>query len=582
MKNRSWFDVNLLLVLSALAHFSKSASGSTASCDESKCRATRSHPWVDGDTEWTCWVPVENSTNITNLCSGDFEGRIVEDVLPEEIENVVHVWITCCPPDFDGTISQQCSDRACSSPDWEGGGNCWADGFQEPMSCSSTKYRYPRWTGLMSLIYLQYVCCTSPSHNDKVMEELLVARVIWIVLSSITFLVCFIFILAILSDRITRTQGYNLYLVFLAIPDAVVNLFTVIRNSLTITGAPVSPTVHIFLASIEYFYAAANMWLNGLIVGQIHLVLRKSNRFIKVSPPSVTTVCKQAAGIYAFALGWFGWAFFLYYRGLVIFPLDRVVNIWIVTRVFMVAPPLLYVIYVCVDVWRRNLLPRSGRTRILSLYFLRVVIVFLVTWVPYFIIYEIAWNVTHSRWMVHISYYLGSIQGFMSVAVALSKPDIKRAVFRVVFCCQKTTLHLPHSGWNSGSTLPTTTTTSLPSSTIATSRPSLPTTPAEVPQQDDEVRLDLRATLRINNRRMRSSILFHRPDEWDMEDVWDSRSGNDDDFETEPRTECVHNDARAEENQDCGTLTTGPNLEPIEESDHYPSSSENYNENDTL
>lgn len=297
------------------------------------------------------------------------------------------------------------------------------------------------------------------------------------------------------------------------------------------------------------------MWLNGLIIAQVHHVLRKSNQFIKVSPPSVSTVRKQAAGIYVFAAGWFAWAFFLYYRGLVFFSLGQVVNIWIVTRVCMVAPPLLYVIYVCVDVWWRKLLPRSGRTRVLSLYFLRVVIVFLVTWVPYFIIYEIAWNVTHSQWMVHVSYFLGSIQGFMSVVVALSKPDIKRAFYQFVSFGQKKGSRSPGefgtSSANATTTLPPTTTeTTL--SPIATESTPPPTTTETPPPIATESTLSATATSTElpwhaesgSTRRMpqrnrlrtstRSSVFYQSRNEWNMEDVWDSTTNDShDNSETE-------------------------------------------------
>eukprot|EP00797_Seminavis_robusta_P021717 Sro33_g021750.1 n/a (374) ;mRNA; r:157288-158409 len=189
------------------------------------------------------------------------------------------------------------------------------------------------------------------------------------------------------------------------------------------------------------------MWLNGVIVYQIHYVLQKSNQFVKVPPPTVQHVCKQVAATYFVAALFFGWAMFLYLRGLVVFSLSTVVNVWIGTRVVMVAPPFFYVSYVGIDVWYRNLLPASGRTRVLSLYFLRVIIVFMLTWIPYFIIYEIAWNVTHSRWMVHCSYYLGSLQGLVSVAVAMSKPDVKRAVLRFLNCqCRTPDIAGPEGG----------------------------------------------------------------------------------------------------------------------------------------
>lgn len=409
-----------------------------STCDETKCRANRTHPWVDDETEYTCWVPLgqDNTTDMSAAaCADEYIPQVIPNVPtrqdPENSSQILQ-WYTCCPVNYTGLVQQQCSDIACSSPDWEGGGNCWADGFQEPMSCSSPEFRYPHKTGLMSLIYVQYICCSVPSNNQ---QELLAARIIWMLLSGITFCVCTVFILAILSNQKVRSQGYNLYLLFLAIPDALANFMIIVRCSLTISGVPVPPNVHIFLASFEYFYATSNMWLNGVIVRQVHHVLRKSHQCVRVPPPSVRLVCRQAGCVYMLAAVFFGWNFFLYERCLMYFDLDQVMPIWVTTRVLMVAPPLLYVIYVCFDVWHCKLLPKTGRTRILSLYFLRVIIVFFVTWVPYFILYEIAWNVTHSRWMVKVSYFLASIQGLVSVSVAMGKPDIKKAVLRFVCPC---------------------------------------------------------------------------------------------------------------------------------------------------
>ena len=327
------FPFSLLLLLSPWLLGTVDAG--SYSCDESKCRGARAHPWVDDDTEYTCWVapPTISPTNFDALladpqagyCADGYVGRIVQDVPKQVVDGELRSWMTCCPPDSVYAdigpnaveVHQTCSDSACSSPDWEGGGNCWADGFQEPMSCGSSKFRYPRFTGLQSLIYVQFVCCTSPQKDDDFMDQLLLARIIWIVLSSISVLVCTAFVIAILSHKKARTDGYNLYLVFLAIPDAIANIMILLRNALAMSGAPVSPTVFIFVASFEYFYAPSNMWLNAVIVGQIHSVLRRSSKDVKVPPPSVGLVCKQTSVVYFLSLLIFGWAFYLYMNGLV-------------------------------------------------------------------------------------------------------------------------------------------------------------------------------------------------------------------------------------------------------------------------
>lgn len=417
-----------------------SAIAAANACDESKCRATRVHPWVDDDVEWTCWVP--QGSNATEMkCDDGYEGRAITASLQTNIQKYERMdveyeveWYTCCPQNYTGEVIQQCSDVACSSPDWKGTENCWADGFQEPMSCGDPDFRYPRWTGKFSYFYAEYICCTTPAQKDPLIDSLLFARIIWMVLSGISFLACTIFFLGVMSSRRTRSRGYNLYLVFLAIPDSIANLMILIRNYLSITGAPVSPVILIFLASVEYFYASSNMWLNAVVVRQIHLLLRKSKLCIRTTSPSVKTVCGQAATVYFCAAIWFGWAFFLYSRVLLWTSVTIAIEIWFVTRLVMVLPPLFYVLYVCWDVWWKNLLPQSGHTRVLSVYFLRVVIVFSVTWVPYYVIYEYAWRYTEPSPLIQISYYIGSLQGLVSVSVAMTKPDIKRAVLNFVRC----------------------------------------------------------------------------------------------------------------------------------------------------
>uniref|UniRef100_A0A7S1YVF3 Uncharacterized protein n=1 Tax=Ditylum brightwellii TaxID=49249 RepID=A0A7S1YVF3_9STRA len=500
------------------------------SCDDSKCRATRIHPWVDNDTEWTCYV--SPGTDVRDLCPDGLEGRIIPNSLTQT-DGVDFELFTCCALDYVGPVEQTCSDIACSSPDWEGGGNCWGDGFQDPMTCRSAKYRFPRRTGMVSLIYVQYVCCTSPAGNagksDSSMRELFIARIIWMALSAITLFSSSIFIGGILRSPNARSQGYNLYLVFLAIPDALANLMILVRNGLTVSNTPAHPTVHVFLVSYEYFYASSNMWLNAVIVGQIHQVLRKSKMCVKIAPLSVKTVFIQAGLTYAWSSLWFAWAFILYSRALVWFSLPTVVNIWIITRALIVGPPLLYLIGVCVHIWKYKLLPRSGRTRVLSLYFLRVVIVFLVTWVPYFVIFEIAFNVTFSRFMVYISYYLGSIQGFLSVVVAMSKPDVKRAVYQFL-CCRKPEAEsklIPfHNWWKKKGTGLTCLTTKLASELNDVDSMDDTNQQSNVESRPDHKhheRDERQARVKVNPLKVISSNLqlARGEDEWEAEDVWE-------------------------------------------------------------
>jgi hypothetical protein len=48
----------------------------------------------------------------------------------------------------------------------------------------------------------------------------------------------------------------------------------------------------------------------------------------------------------------------------------------------MALGPTMYLAYICIQVWRGKLLPLNGRTRVLALYFLRIIVAFFVFWIP--------------------------------------------------------------------------------------------------------------------------------------------------------------------------------------------------------
>jgi hypothetical protein len=55
---------------------------------------------------------------------------------------------------------------------------------------------------------------------------------------------------------------------------------------------------------------------------------------------------------------------------------------WLVFAPFFALIPTVYSLYVAVDVMRRKLLPPQGKKRNLAIYFFRLVVVFLVMWIP--------------------------------------------------------------------------------------------------------------------------------------------------------------------------------------------------------
>lgn len=389
-----------------------------------------------------CLASTEDEGDMIYPCEDGLEGRLVStdddeaaaDVLSSHNATIESVEkYTCCVEGYRNIpvdILQTCSVDACASPDGSGGYDCSADGFIHPLVCDQdTIYKHARKeTG--GNIYAPYVCCTDPvGQTNKVM---LVAASIWSVLCAITFIACSTLIVAILSSKKSRSQGYNLYLVFLSIPDALFNLFSFIRNVVNISGNqlsnPMGGTVH----ALEWFHTAANLWLNAFIIYQIHTMLLKARKFVRTPPPKVEQVLLQVGGIYFFAALWAAWSLILLLQGSNIFTNTNAA--WLTSKSLMCGPPFLYTIGACAHVWWQQLLPSKGRTRVLSLYFLRVVLVFLLTWVPFLILVDVTYYKTASLWMLGLAYYFASLQGLLSVIVALGKPDINRAVVNLLLC----------------------------------------------------------------------------------------------------------------------------------------------------
>ena len=110
---------------------------------------------------------------------------------------------------------------------------------------------------------------------------------------------------------------------------------------------------------------------------------------------------------------------------------------WLVMLPLFNGIPTVYVGWVTFDIWRRKLLPPSGKRRLLAIYFGRIVLVFLLMWVPFFLLSFVLLS-----WMPTVVLFIGGtlshLQGPASAAVSLLKPDIWLAVKRFFKCqcCQ--------------------------------------------------------------------------------------------------------------------------------------------------
>lgn len=385
-------------------------------CDDTHCL-------VDG-----CEVPPND--NGSTLCSEGFEERFLESIRSGAEENRLY---TCCQEgyaDIPLSVLETCSTDACASPDGMGGYDCSADGFIHPLVCDdSTEFKYARKT-VNGNIYEPYICCTEPAGNSG--SALRAAAIIWSALCLLTFFACSVLLLGILSSKKARSQGYNLYLVFLSIPDALFNIFSFSRNVVNLSGNPLSSGLGSTVHGLEWFHTAVNMWLNAFIVYKIHTMLMRARKFVRTTPPTPRQVLAEVSCIYLFASLWMVWSLILLHRGATIFSNTNAA--WLTSKSVMCGPPFLYTLGACIHVYTKGLLPTQGRTRVLSIFFLRVVIIFLLTWVPFLILVDVTYYKTASDWMLALAYYFASLQGLLSVSVALQKPDVKRAVKNLIYC----------------------------------------------------------------------------------------------------------------------------------------------------
>ena len=83
------------------------------------------------------------------------------------------------------------------------------------------------------------------------------------------------------------------------------------------------------------------------------------------------------------------------------------------------------------------MIPRKGRMRVLSLFFQRIILVFLVIYVPTFILLIFFWYLDSiSFWGFQIFFIIAAVQVPVTLVVVLRKPDIAKVVFcgRDGFC----------------------------------------------------------------------------------------------------------------------------------------------------
>lgn len=271
----------------------------------------------------------------------------------------------------------------------------------------------------------------------------------WSAISGFVGLFCIIVVLGILcGPKEVRRRSFNQYLIAIMVPDIIFSVMCSITCGLNAAaGKYYSEHMCAFQAFYCQFAFTANSWMNGVIAWQIHTMLKKSHAGNRYNPPPTRTVLLHTALVYTysafissisfFGLDWLPHGHSTLDHGLACLMFDRsepshVLFFWLAYFPLFMGIPIGYAAWVFFDVWRRNLLPNTGRQRELAIYFTRIIVVFLVMWTPSVIlIYIVGFS---SHWVGYWGGTWSHFQPLVSACFSLMKTDIKCAVVSFVTC----------------------------------------------------------------------------------------------------------------------------------------------------
>mmetsp|Transcript_4676 Transcript_4676/g.7267 ORF Transcript_4676/g.7267 Transcript_4676/m.7267 type:complete len:403 (+) Transcript_4676:731-1939(+) len=254
-----------------------------------------------------------------------------------------------------------------------------------------------------------------------------------------------IFLSAILSNPKVRNVSYNLYLVFLVIPDLLLNFsfMIIVMFKVDEDGIFRKSWTEAVIWFVNFYYTAF-FWVNFIIAHQIYNLVKKSYRRIKVAPPSTTTVLIQCLCVYtggvliatwcALDVPWSPMSANLD-NGLFVFqsPEDGIFSkkgTYILMAIFLFIPTI-YVLYVAVIMRVKNLLPTSGRTRVISLYFFRILLVFFAFYYPIIVIGIVKSRVKNPNLfyvLQCLSISMEILQALATMHIASQISDIRNAI----------------------------------------------------------------------------------------------------------------------------------------------------------
>jgi hypothetical protein len=217
----------------------------------------------------------------------------------------------------------------------------------------------------------------------------------------VAFVTQILFLVAILSKKAVRNNPFNTYIIFLILPDAMQTFETgfictmkgMNEGLMAPLGDPngVFKTRYRTYMSILIFYWVSNLFLNAVIVYELNVLIAKSYKRIRYRPPTLKRIHKQVAVVYFFGIlmvVWINldvsWSFYDMKSYKFGSPDDGIFGQLggAITVMSVLMIPVIYAIFIRIRIWKKKLLPKIGRTKVLSLFFMRIIAVFILGYLP--------------------------------------------------------------------------------------------------------------------------------------------------------------------------------------------------------
>lgn len=279
--------------------------------------------------------------------------------------------------------------------------------------------------------------------------ELTIMWITWVcVLFCVSVMTLTIMIAMLRAPRKVRRNTFNTYLFYLVISDFVFSFCCFITCLLnTLEGHYFSE----WMCSVQTFYiifgVGANAWLNATVAWQLYRLLRNSRLHIKYKTPSHSDATKHAMMVYLF-VATLACLFIIrtnrdpmavtLHKGMACLPgeVDMVSSIffWVGFIPFFILIPLGIVLWTSYQLYKYKMLPKRGRRRTLSLFFIRLVVIFVVMWLPGIFCMFIGASWWSTPWIDWAGGTWGHLQGAASAIAVFLKPDIHKTVMDLLLC----------------------------------------------------------------------------------------------------------------------------------------------------